>query len=285
LYRPRQFKKTARRLKAKKSIVTAAKKVKSLPRLKVLVQTGFIPRKVPVKHYYGLLEGLSGVKGKNAQALAKIGHAVLTVFAAQTLGLTSGSPGKAYAGMQVASVASATAAIGFELPMVEQYKVNKKYTLKVLDEKSKVVLTKEIPLVNPMGDIASEAVREHSAWLYTRLGTRLVTKHAVAILAAYATYKLLEPKGEFLAKTMALAKYVAASKFIEASEKADTRYWSSIPADFRLVDANLADGNYQVFVESLPINASEKIKPTSYSLGKVTLSKGSGIQMLNFRVN
>jgi len=283
IIRPRQWKSTVRQIRPSKELLKRIKKIKKMPKLKVIVQSGFVPHKIPVKHYFGLEQALVGVKGKTAKTIARFGHAALTVFAANKLGLVSGSVGQAYAGMQVASVATAMAAISFELPGIKEKPLDRIYTLKVYNEQGSLVHSKEIPVINPMGDIASEAVREHSSWLYTRLGARLATKHITAIATAFLTYNLLKSKGEFIAKTAAVAEYVLATKLIESSEKADTRFWGSLPNDFRMVDVNLPYGNYQLKMVSSLVQKSDNHKIREFSLGKVTISKGGPVQMVTFR--
>jgi len=48
------------------------------------------------------------------------------------------------------------------------------------------------------------------------------------------------------AAVMASLQYVAASKAIESSEKADTRYWSSLPGEIRIIDFWLPPGEHQI---------------------------------------
>ena len=148
------------------------------------------------------------------------------------------------------------------------------------DKDNKEVLSKNIPLVNPMGDIAEEAVFEGSAWTYTRVGTRLVTKYATAIAASYATYRTLGGTGKhgdnnFLAKNAAVIQFIGASKAIEASEKADTRYWSTLPNEIRLIDLELPAGHYHLEVVSSP---TEKIL-----LGDVDVPAQESTVLVNFR--
>ncbi len=205
----------------------------------ILIEEGLIPAKVPSKQFFGLGDSLA----KESPALAII----LGSFAADILGLMPPAgkydPVGANVGMAVGYVAASQAAISFELPIIEKHTVEGPLVLEVWDKESKV---KEVivPLVNPMGDIADQAVVEQSGWLYPKLGARLATKHVIAILAAYATYKALKEKNEFLAKSGAVLQYIASSKGIEASEQADTRQWTTIPASIRMTELNLKPGTY-----------------------------------------
>mgnify|MGYP000293528267 CR=1 FL=1 len=85
---------------------------------------------------------------------------------------------------------------------------------------------------------------------------RSVTKHATAIAASFATYKALgggkSGNDNFLAKNAALIQYVGAAKLIEESEKADTRYWSTLPNEIRLIDLELIPGHYHLEMHTGP---------------------------------
>jgi hypothetical protein len=191
------------------------------------------------------------------------------------------NPGGAFGGIVVASLALKNVGISFELPKILNTTPPLKQTLVVLDKNNKEILTKEIPLVDPMGDIAEEAVFESSAWTYTRTGVRLATKHAAAIAASFATYKALGggKKGDnnFLAKNAAVIQYIGASKAIEESEKADTRFWSTLPNEIRLIDLDLNPGTYHLEMRT---SATEKM-----SLGDIEVPASDSLQLFNVRKN
>ncbi|MBT3586174.1 MAG: hypothetical protein HN509_14805 [Halobacteriovoraceae bacterium] len=264
--------------------------VKTLKRLKkerkkysnvaVVFQRGLIPLKVPQKHYYGLDKAMKS-KNSSTAAMAAVGHFVLTTFAANKLGLIppprSYSPVGAAVGVQVASVAARHASISFELPKIKNTATRAKTILQVWGKNGKLVQSQVIPIINPMGDIAEEAVAENSATRYTRLGARLAAKHIVGIFAAYLTYKGLRSKNEFLAKSAALLQYTGTSKAIEASERADTRYWSTLPWDLRVLHLSLPVGQYK-----LKALVKEGANTKSYDLGALAVQKNKK-QVVNFR--
>lgn len=159
----------------------------------------------------------------------------------------------------------------------------RKLSLVVLDKDNKEVLAKDVPLINPMGDIAEEAVFESSAWTYTRTGFRLAAKHATAIAASFATYRALgggnrgQNNNDFLARNAAVLQYIGAAKAIEESEKADTRFWSTLPNEIRLVDLDLNPGLYHLEIRQSP---TEKI-----SLGDVEVPAQDSPVLVNIRKN
>lgn len=241
----------------------------------LILEKGLIAEKVADKSFYSL------------DFLSK--EPLVALFAADVLGLLPSpntyNPGGAYMGILVASAALKNIGIGFELPKVLNNDPAKKFSLVVLDKDNKEVAVKEVPLINPMGDIAEEAVYESSAWTYTRTGFRLATKHASAIAASFATYKALGGGGggdkrnnnDFLARNAAVIQYIGAAKVIEESEKADTRFWSTLPNEIRLVDLELAPGLYHL---EMRLNPTEKV-----SLGDIEVPAQDSPLLANIRKN
>lgn len=236
----------------------------------VIVEKGIIAEKVAEKSYYGL------------DFLAK--EPLVSLFVADVLGLlpapNSYNPGGAFLGIVTANVALRTVGVGFELPKIQNNTLSQTQTLNVLDNDHKVIFSQEIALVDPVGDIAEEAVYESSAWTYARVGIRLATKHATAIAASFATYKALGGGGRnesFLAKNAAILQYAGASKVIEESEKADTREWTTLPNEIRLIDLDLTPGSYQL---ELAIGPSSKM-----DLGKIDVPVSEVPFLINLRKN
>lgn len=223
----------------KKSSATISKTAVTL-----ILNKGIIAEKVAEKNFYGL------------DFLAK--EPLVAFFVADVLGLlptpNSYNPGGAYLGVIVASEAMKGIGVGFELPRIINNEKPKKQFITVFDKENKEILTKEIAVINPMGDIAEEAVYEASSWAYARIGFRLATKHATAIAASFATYKALGggrgSENNFLAKNAAVVQYIGAARVIAESEKADTRYWSTLPNEIRLADLELPPGDYRLELSS-----------------------------------
>src|SRR5690606_31436138 len=83
---------------------------------------------------------------------------------------------------------------------------------------------------------------------YWRVGLRLALKHAAAIAASFATYNALKgsnKSNDFLAKNAAVFQYLAAAKGIEASERADTRSFATLPESINWSSLKIAPGKYQ----------------------------------------
>ena len=237
-----------------------------------VIEKGMIAEKTADKSYYSL------------DFLAK--EPVVALFVADVLGLlptaNSYNPGGAFLGVGVAAIALKTVGVGFELPKVINSNKAISHSIIVYNDKNIEVAKKELPLINPLGDIAEEAVFESSAWTYSRVGFRLAAKYATAIGASFATYKALGGSGQkgdnnFLAKNAAVVQFIGASKLIEESEKADTRYWSTLPNEIRLIDFELPAGHYHL---EMTINPTEKV-----DLGEVEIIAQDVPQLVNIRKN
>lgn len=275
--RPRSLKKVQKQFGVTAKQLKEAKANRK-PNVTILFQNGIIPLKAGQKEYFGL-----GKAAKNNPAAA-IGAAVLTVFAANKLGLMppprSYRPAGAYLGLRVAEVAVTNAAISFELPKIQNTGVNSTNEVVIKDSEGKVVSKRSLSLVAPLGDIAEQAVAENAAAVYGRIGARLAVKHVAAIAAAYATYKMMSKNknNAFFARQAAVFQYIATAKGIEASERADTRYWSTLPSDIWMGKLKLAPGSYQVFVNKTEAGAQKQV-----FLGPLVVEKGKSSNLVNFR--
>lgn len=223
----------------------------------ILFQRGIIPPKVPELYYFGLGHALRS-KDSQARKAARFGVALVSAYAIRELDLLP-PPGPRYKmlgrgfwGMQSAHLLATEAAIAFELPKIDNRPLREKAILEVFKGDGEKVVSRPLPLAQPLGDIAEEAVAEGATWRYGRVGLRLGLKHLVAIAASYGTYRHLSKGGKenkFWAKTAATTQYALASRAIRESEKADTRSWSSLPRDLRFTSLYLPPGKYRLQVK------------------------------------
>jgi hypothetical protein len=263
-------------------------KIKSLskkekkPNFKFVLQEGLIAQKVPFKVSIGLkgaMEASDDPKTKNS--IATIGSTVLAVFAADKLGLMNSDStfGQNYLGLKVAELAVHEAGIDFEIPKVEAKPVTQNFKLIIKNDKKVVVLDKPLVLVSPLSDIAYEAVKEEAVARVTKTGFRVAAKHVAAIAGAYATYRMMggEEK-DFFAKTAAIASYLAASKLIAASEKADTRFWSTLPHTIRVIEGDLPPGHY-----TAELNVEEGETKSSIQIPDIDIQDPKEIKIVGYR--
>ena len=124
----------------------------------VLVQYGLIAPKYPKKYHFPL-DFTHFTYHFTPDALSIADFCVLILG----LSLYGGAPG-----------------IEFELPAVENRPVENRFFLEV-SQRNKTVATHPVVLVNPLSEMAQEAVREHALATRLRVGVRLASKYAVAI--------------------------------------------------------------------------------------------------------
>ncbi len=222
---------------------------------------------------FGLHGALENIKDPKTRAVVhQIGSDVLTYFMIHVLGLIPKdrfSPGEFVFGHAVGRLTAEFASIDFEIPVVQNKPVATKAWV-TLFKNGKQVVELIAPLLAPLDDMAAQSVEERVFGTYTKTGMRVALKHLSAILAAYALYKKM---GESIAaKWAAVGSYLAAQRAIAATEKADTRFWSTLPKNIRVVDLYLPPGKYQLKVR---VEGTDK---SSYDLGEVEVAnKGKNI--------
>ncbi len=224
--------------------------------VRVIVSLGQAPLKTAAAQYIGLTSALNDPNASaSAKILAGVSAVALTMFAADKLGLmpppNSWNPVGAQLGLEMSFAVATGASIRFQLPVVQAAPIEQKRELIVSDMDGNEVARHGLPLVQPVGEIAQQAVAEKAVARYWRVGLRLALKHAAAIAASFATYKALKgnnSENDFLARNAAVFQYLAAAKGIEASERADTRGWATLPESFNLTQFKLAPGKYKISV-------------------------------------
>lgn len=218
-----------------------------------LIFENTIPEVQSARQYFGLNHALYDSEG--AKILAAVSAAVISIFAAETLGLMpppqNYNPVGAQLGYEVAHLMVSGIGIQFELPAVHEANSSAAgVNLEVLNDSGVEIFQGTLPLVHPLGQVSKQAIAENSWSRFTRVGLRVALKHVAAIVASYGTYRMLLREGDdssrFMARNAAVLQYIAASRGIAASERADTRHWTSLPAGVRIVDFFAPEGKYQL---------------------------------------
>jgi hypothetical protein len=139
--------------------------------------------------------------------------------------------------------------ISFELPSFVNASSARSFNLIIKDLDGKVVQEKTMALINPLSELANEALSKRISFIKKKVGARLVTKHLAALMTSYVTYKSMLKKGQSLmALTISSASYYLANRAIAASERADLRSWVSLPNSIQTEDIALSPGQYQVIL-------------------------------------
>jgi tetratricopeptide (TPR) repeat protein len=216
----------------------------------LLIEQGLIAPVEGYEYSYGLASAARNAKDPSTRALINgLGIPIITYFALGPLGLGTyqkiGRNSYIYSSHNVGTTMVGEVAIEFELPYVKPLKPLASQTLVIADKQSgAVVLEKKIPIISASSDIAFQLNKERSTGLFTKKGLRVALKHISAIIAAHGVYKSMGGDDNGLARFAAIGSYLGASKAIAASEKADTRHWTTLPSNISMVDVDLAKGNY-----------------------------------------
>ena len=136
--------------------------------------------------------------------------------------------------------------ITFELPYVEEQAYIDSGILQAIDAAGNIVSESELSIVAPLGDLAAQAINEHSSSIATKTGARVAAKHIAAAVAAQATYEATKDRNPTFALLTLTLGHGAAISAINASEKADIRYWSTLPSNIRMGNLTLKPGSYKL---------------------------------------
>lgn len=260
--------------------------------LSVLIEDSLVSQKQGREIFFGLSRSLEDPETRGG---ANIAAAALTIFAVEVLNLmppaNQYNPAGAHFGFLAAEVAAREAAIAFEVPEIELRPANRvaRYQLRVWSAPKEerladhLVAEQNLKLTQPFSDIAALNVALEARGRYFRQGPRIAMKHAAAIAASYLTYRSLRggDDGGAAARAIALLQYTAASRAIAASERADTRYWSTLPSDLMLTELYLPAGKYYLELTKRDHKGSTKRK---LELGMISHGPNSANNLINMRV-
>jgi hypothetical protein len=136
--------------------------------------------------------------------------------------------------------------VSFQLPEVTPAPVLDRGTLEAVNDLGQVVGTSPLSVIAPLGELAEQAINEHSKAIAAKTGARVLGKYVAALLTANAIYASgSRGKNAGLALMLATIEYNSAIVAINLSEKADLRFWSTLPSNIRMGMLNLPIGHYQ----------------------------------------
>ncbi len=240
------------------------------------------------------IKKLSGSKKKRENLYVVVQNGLISPKSARKIdfplpiaavGILSGNMAFAFMADLLGTASGKPHSISFELPEVKN--VPTRFDMAVLIKKNgKIVKKIPMALIDPLSDVAYEAMDEGIVGSYTKIGARVAVKHVAAIGSAFATYKLATSGGtpKYLAQFAAAGAYSIANKGIAASESADLRCWQTLPHDIRLGRAKLSAGEYSVFIEKTDSSGAA----FEVAAGSLKIPKGKNrkkMQFLNLRVN
>jgi hypothetical protein len=251
----------------------------------IILEEGLISEKKAEVVNIGLKGAMKAVKNPVVRGLiVAVGVPVLSYFAMNTLGLVPKNRAMTYNefvyARNMSELAVTQIAIEFEIPLVEKTKMPKKVALNIYNKAGVKVATESLAVVAPFGDIARQNLEESASSRMLTKGLRVAMKHVVAIAAAYKTYKSMKDSGKgAFAGTVASVSYFAAAKGILASEKADLRYWSTLPSNIHMANLKLKKGDYTVKYSV----AGQKGKIVEKDLGNLSVT-GKSMDLFTYYV-
>jgi hypothetical protein len=174
-------------------------------------------------------------------------------------------------------------AISFEVPILSSMPLKEKLKLVIYDHNGNEIKKEKFLLISPVGEIAENALKEKEAARNLRIGLRLASKYLAVIVASYASYNALKKStSPGMASFLAITQYYLSVKFIESLEKADLRYWSTLPQNIFLATTNLNPGEYRLNVLSEHIQSGEEV---SQFLGRFKIDKFGSKKLVKFRIS
>lgn len=146
---------------------------------------------------------------------------------------------------QMAGILSLGSVITFELPYIPSVPQPGSAKIQALDLNGVVIAEAPLSVIAPLGDLARQAINEHTTAIATKTGIRLAAKHVAALAVTFAAYQANKKNNPELAGAIAGLTHAAAVAVINESEKADTRFWSTLPANIRMSELTLNSGTYR----------------------------------------
>lgn len=244
--------------KPSEKVIDLLNKSKNVANTSIVLEREVISSMKAKNFEYSLNSALENIEDPTSRALIEgIGIPIITYFAMGPLGLgTFHKTGNTliYARHDIGTTMVKHTGIEFEMPIVDQAPISTPMKLFIYKKEGKnetLFTSSDFIVASPNNDIAQQAANERAAASYKKVGVRVAIKHALAILAAYQTYRTMRGnngENEFLAKSFAFAQYMASSKGIASSEKADVRHWSTLPGVINITDLYLPPGEYALKV-------------------------------------
>lgn len=134
--------------------------------------------------------------------------------------------------------------VSFELPTIDGVEKLETGKIQALNEAGVVVKESQLLVVAPLGELAAEAISEHSTAVEAKTAARVVGKHVAALVGSIAVYEAGKRQNNSMTMLLAMAGHAASVAAINESEKADTRFWSTLPSSIRMGEMSLPPGSY-----------------------------------------
>lgn len=273
LKRKYQYRAQLKKLKPSKTVIKELKALKK-GRSSFLLEIGQVQELQGHDYILNLRTAIEGIEDPGSRAIIEgIGVPILTYFAAGPLGLGYVSHHgnvSIYSRHNAGEAMVKEIGLEFEMPKVSEPIAPEQYFLQ-FKQNDKIIKEQKLEFIAPISGNAFISNQESIENAFKSRSVRIGVKYALAIAAAYGTYKKVqETSGELFAKPAAMAQFLLSQKGIKASESADIRHWTTVPANIVSCDISLDAGEYEV----IAVRKSEKGETNLVQkLGAVSISK------------
>jgi hypothetical protein len=254
--------------------------------ISILLERGIIPQKQAKEIYFPLSSFLYANPNDSISInVNNYGSDDIFQYAQNNLGFKRMPSDYTYVGENGYSTRnpfSSDLAINFEVPVLKSNSHEEKMELAIFDNKGKEIKKENLFLISPIGDIAQNALEENEPARNLRIGLRLASKYLAVIVSSYATYNALKKStSPGLASFLALTEFYLATKVIESLEKADLRFWSTLPQNIYFSNIQLPSGNYQIKLNIENLKTGEL---NTRTLGDLKVDNNQNKKIAKFRI-
>lgn len=134
--------------------------------------------------------------------------------------------------------------ITFELPTVNGVQHLEASRLQALNKDGVVLHEAPLTVIAPISELAEQAINEHSKAIAAKTAARVAAKHLTALVGSVATYRAGQARNDTFTMLLATVGHATAVASINASEKADVRFWSTLPSNIRMGHIIVPKGTY-----------------------------------------
>lgn len=134
--------------------------------------------------------------------------------------------------------------IVFELPSIQTPPKLDLAKIEARNEKGDFISEAPLSVVAPLGELAEQAINEHSAAIASKTAARIIGKYLAAVASAHIANEASKQKNGGLLAIAGSIGYMSAISSIHFDEQADLRYWSTLPSNIRMGHLTLPQGTY-----------------------------------------
>jgi hypothetical protein len=135
--------------------------------------------------------------------------------------------------------------ITYELPTVQGVQHLESSRLQALSKEGVVLHEAPLSVIAPLSELAEQAINEHSRAIAAKTAARVAAKHLTALVGSVATYRAGQARNDTFTMLLATVGHATAVAGINSSEKADVRFWSTLPSNIRMGHIIVPKGTYK----------------------------------------